>query len=523
MIQFLRGDANSVNSSVVVPADGQPVFNKTDKLLYIGDGATQLKNLEPIAGLNALIYNTVYETSNTSVPSSINATPQSFNRTPVLGDLALFIVSLHGFNSTYLCIYTVSNVSDTSVTCTLKSSVSITGSQGEDGEDGADGKGILKSVKPCLLPNTWSKKTWNGLKNFFGSNIWTDGENIYYAGGGTHYVLDRETSTWTKKTWNGMGNFVASDIWTDGENIYCSDYNNNYVLNKDTSTWSTKTWNGLTSFNGSNIWTDGENIYCSDSTRGIQSVLNKSTSTWSAKTWNGLTSFSGSYIWTDGKNIYYSDDSSNHYVLNKDTSTWSAKTWNGYTNISGNCIWTDGENIYYSYSGAQKILDKETSTWLSHPWDDYFTPNRSYIWTDGENIYWSNGSSHRVLNKDTSVTPLVGGNYGSGLYRHQISFFGNTPDSTVSGCFDVYDSNPDPYTMSTFYAKYSGKVFPVYPDYQNVEGDPGYLFSTAFYMSSSSHFSVYYPSTISTDGSCFMSIATTNETESITDTVYRIL
>lgn len=398
MIQFLRGDANSVNSSVVVPADGQPVFNKTDKLLYIGDGVTQVKNLEPLAGLNALIYNTVYETSNTSAPSSINATPQSFNRTPVLGDLALFIVSLHGFNSTYLCIYTVSNVSNSSVTCTLKSSVSITGSQGEDGEDGADGKGILKSVKPCLLPNTWSKKTWNGLKNFFGSNIWTD-----------------------------------------------------------------------------------------------------------------------------GKNIYYSDDSSNQYVLNKDTSTWSAKTWNGYTNISGNCIWTDGENIYYSYSGAQKILDKETSTWLSHPWDDYFTPNRSYIWTDGENIYWSNGSSHRVLNKDTSVTPLVGGNYGSGLYRHQISFFGNTIDSAVNGSFDVYDSNPNSYTMSTFYAKYSGKVFPVYLAYQNVEGDPEYYFSTAFYMSSPSHFSVYYPSTISTAGSCFMSLATTNETESMTDTVYRIL
>lgn len=143
-----------------------------------------------------------------------------------------------------------------------------------NGEDGTDGKGILKSIKPRQLPDTWSTKTWNGLTSFNGDYIWTDGENIYYSNTSNQYVLNKETSTWSAKTWNGLTP-NARYIWTDGENIYYgSSASTQRVLNKATSTWETKTWKNGMSVAGNFVWTDGDNIYCSGGI-GVQFVLNK--------------------------------------------------------------------------------------------------------------------------------------------------------------------------------------------------------------------------------------------------------
>ena len=71
-----------------------------------------------------------------------------------------------------------------------------------------------------VFTSNLSTKTWTGLRSFNGSEIWTDGENIYYSYQTKHYVLDKATSTWSKKTWYGLSSFAGSNIWTDGENIY---------------------------------------------------------------------------------------------------------------------------------------------------------------------------------------------------------------------------------------------------------------------------------------------------------------
>lgn len=44
-IRFARGIRSKILASEVVPADGQPVYNKTDNTLLIGDGVKQLKAL----------------------------------------------------------------------------------------------------------------------------------------------------------------------------------------------------------------------------------------------------------------------------------------------------------------------------------------------------------------------------------------------------------------------------------------------------------------------------------------------
>ena len=248
----------------------------------------------------------------------------------------------------------------------------------------------------------WVSKTWSGLTSFWGSSIWTDGDNIYHSSGSSQYVLNKDTSTWSEKTWSGLTNFTVLGIWTDGDNIYHSQGSSHYVLDKATSTWSKKTWSGLTSstFYAYDIWTDGDNIYYSHGP--TQYILNKATSTWSKKTWSGLTNFNGKYVWTDGDNIYYSYNSSTQYVLNKDTSTWSEKTWSGTALFGGDYIWTDGDNIYYSGTSeaSQYILNKATSTWSKKTWSGgYKSMGGDNIWTDGDNIYYSQGSYHYVLNK----------------------------------------------------------------------------------------------------------------------------
>ena len=206
---------------------------------------------------------------------------------------------------------------------------------------------IPASTTPDWVPDNSVPYIGNGG----GSNVWTDGTDIYYSGGGTttQYVLDKSTSTWSEKTWTGLTNFTASDVWTDGTDIYVSNGGTHYVLDKSTSTWSEKTWTGLTSFAGSNVWTDGTDIYVSNG--GTQYVLDKSTSTWSEKTWTGLTTLDARDVWTDGTDIYYSNRWT-QYVLNKTTSTWSAKTWTGWGTPSGNSVFTDGTNIYCWFASA---------------------------------------------------------------------------------------------------------------------------------------------------------------------------
>ena len=268
---------------------------------------------------------------------------------------------------------------------------------------------------PLTIPNakiplsrSWVNKTWSGLTNFSSRYIWTDGDNIYYSNGTSHYVLNKSTSKWTAKTWSGLTSFNGYDIWTDGNNIYYSNGASQYILRKSTSTWVTKTWSGLTSFEGRYIWTDGDSIYYS--LINNQYVLDKSTSTWTAKTWSGRTNINADSVWTDGDNIYYSYNTS-HYVLDKSTSTWVTKTWNGLSvSASGTNIWTDGDNIYCSNGSIQYVLDKSTSTWTAKTWSGRTNINADSVWTDGDNIYYSNGASQFVLRKNTSTR---GTNLGS--------------------------------------------------------------------------------------------------------------
>ena len=270
MIQFKRDTADNIaDHGTYVLGDGQPFYNKTDKLLYIGDGATQVKNLEPLAGLNYLTMKDIWLSEYSSPTSDVEFSTSLFNRQPVAGDVALYFWKYSQQANVYAVTATVTSADDTSTYVEVSDYYSITGPAGPAGPtgltynniytettaapsdslviypqvadfsrspnvgescaiyyqyqddvwlcmvtiqnnnteyceaqiheftkvNGVDGKGILNSIKPQQLPNTWSTKTWNGLTSFSANNIWTDGENIYYStGSSNHYVLNKDTS-----------------------------------------------------------------------------------------------------------------------------------------------------------------------------------------------------------------------------------------------------------------------------------------------------------------------------------------
>ena len=118
--------------------------------------------------------------------------------------------------------------------------------------------------------STWNvKNDWIGLVILYGSNLWTDGKNIYYSNGNNdQYILDKITSTWEIKEWNDNINPYTNYMMTDKyNNVYYlkSLYPDAglYILDKETSTWIlVKT---IPNFNlyGDALWSDGENIYSS--------------------------------------------------------------------------------------------------------------------------------------------------------------------------------------------------------------------------------------------------------------------
>lgn len=193
----------------------------------------------------------------------------------------------------------------------------------------------------------WLEVDWGEFTDyeFDGNDFWTDNNgNIYYSfydnseNENHQYIFDKENNTWLTKEWNGITNFNGSYIWSDGENTYMSNYGRQYVLDSETSTWLPKIWSGLSSFDGSEFWTEGENVYCSNSSQ--QYILDKETSTWVRKTWTGLTSFSGGEIWSPTANPSLSS---------------RMKTFKLFDLPNPN-----EDEIYYSNGSIQKVLDKSS-------------------------------------------------------------------------------------------------------------------------------------------------------------------
>ena len=74
---------------------------------------------------------------------------------------------------------------------------------------------------------------FEGLTEFDGASVWTDGIDTYFSSYTSHYVLDVENKKWIKKQWKSLDNFNGKNIWTDGTKIYYSNGNSQYLMNAE--------------------------------------------------------------------------------------------------------------------------------------------------------------------------------------------------------------------------------------------------------------------------------------------------
>lgn len=175
-----------------------------------------------------------------------------------------------------------------------------------------------KGVHHYVLDNgVWKTKTWD-VPKLTGSCVWSDDKNIYYTcislpDQNYNYVLDN--GVWKTKAWDGLedlDNIFGSEMWSDGVNIYHSEYSH-LVLNGNT--WEPKEWEPIASgiFYGLDLWTDGIDLYHTSNWNGQPYVLHGDS--WEKIDFN-FDLRHGRCVWTDGVDIYYSCEDA-QYVLER--------------------------------------------------------------------------------------------------------------------------------------------------------------------------------------------------------------
>ena len=187
-----------------------------------------------------------------------------------------------------------------------------------------DGENIYKGQNYVLdaPTSTWERITLENSNMMLGGArcIFTIGDSIYYSDNYDQRRFSPVIRAWTEIKFRGELSLeqlplFGSDVWTDGDKVYYSRNDTHYVYNQDRGWWEPKIWYGLDTFYGSDVWTDGENIYYHNG--DIRRVLNRETDTWE---YSDL-SYGGEGVWTDGENIYYWEQN----VLSLNPQTVSAK------------------------------------------------------------------------------------------------------------------------------------------------------------------------------------------------------
>ena len=181
--KYVRNDLVNYNGNayvcIVASSTGVLPTNTTNWQLFVsqgakgdkGDtGATGAQGPKGETGLSALVYSQRREwTTTPTVNATITFPTNSFNRTPVVGDVLRFPFLNTSTNKCYDCNSVCTAISGSNATFQYKSVVDITGIQGPKGDSGAQGP-----AGP--LPNYVSFETPTSI------NVSTNGNEVTYTG-----------------------------------------------------------------------------------------------------------------------------------------------------------------------------------------------------------------------------------------------------------------------------------------------------------------------------------------------------
>lgn len=180
---YVRNDLVNYNGNayvcIVASSTGVLPTNATNWQLFVSQGAkgdkgdtgtTGAQGPTGPTGLSALVYSQRREwTTTPTVNATITFPTDSFNRTPVVGDVLRFPFLNTSTNKCYDCNSVCTAISDSTATFRYKSVVDITGIQGPKGDTGPQGP-----AGP--LPNCVSFETPTSI------NVSTNGNEVTYTG-----------------------------------------------------------------------------------------------------------------------------------------------------------------------------------------------------------------------------------------------------------------------------------------------------------------------------------------------------
>ena len=294
-------------------------------------------------------------------------------------------------------------------------------------------KGSLRgTASPIPIPGVEREKIWMPItfnlpdgedqtKMNLSGSVWTDGTHIYY--GSLQY--DPNSYTWTPKTWKGLENIAGSQVFRRGDKIYYAEHGDDptfYVLNGDTWEATDIEW-PADGYTGS-VWSNGASTFHSNYDHYLFSGTR-----WSKEYFN--CGFVGSAAWSDGTNVYINDYQSGEYLSRQivRASSYTGSYWSSPTkawNIEpyGLHIWTDGDNVYYSKGTEQYVL--KDGIWEPIVWEGLAQFHGNGIWTDGRNLYCSKDTGglfetncqHYILKAVDTINPtaiLMGYSMGAKL------------------------------------------------------------------------------------------------------------
>ena len=106
---------------------------------------------------------------------------------------------------------------------------------------------------------SWGSNIIINITNSNAYYYWTDGTDVYYSNGNTQRVWDKANRNWVVKTWSGLTNFNGNEVFYYNGDIYVrSAVSSNYPIYKlSNGTWiDTYTNPGSTksSFRGARMW-----------------------------------------------------------------------------------------------------------------------------------------------------------------------------------------------------------------------------------------------------------------------------
>jgi hypothetical protein len=284
----------------------------------------------------------------------------------------------------------------------------------------------LADIIPAKTKMELKAETWN-IPNMTGKAVWhsLDNNHIYYSEGTRQYELNKDTNTWVEKSWSGLTDFDGWNVWHDKDNegnaitYYSDGIEKQYYLDEN-GVWQTKTWDNnvpvVNALKGERAWQSQNNEDFTEwstyfSTNDKIYNLYKDENTWKELE-DAPYSFEGEdvtdlFIPMEGSIFRMRIASNPNIIIYLSYNDWSPIPTNyfGIEGFYGRNVWSAPTlgTFLSEGNGQYKITFSQTSSrpfFVPIEWVNNIAPTSGeYIWLDYDNNpHYSNEDDSNIKN-----------------------------------------------------------------------------------------------------------------------------